>query len=314
MTEQAEFVKFGTSLPDFKGEDEHGERSLSVRTKFNEPHQFKHDVRIADQVVTDAQGRRRFHGAFTGGYSAGYYNSVGSEQGWTPKNNLERKMGQTTDDFMDDEDKEEFGISPRGLAIKEAFKPGVSQKSRVGFPGMDPGSSLPKKVVSGYAHNLIPKTECTMGLRILRTMGFVEGNSTNLAHVDKMLAIQRKLILAKQKNDVEKSLQLLEEKLRIRGKVTSKTTEFVLPKSNNQNFGMGYKKLNQLYKKNTESTAVESKKSKFAISGGGFGVNCFEEEDDDIYAMDSMKNYDIDINIASARKPDRSNTVRLWRY
>lgn len=27
------------------------------------------------QEVTDEQGRRRFHGAFTGGFSAGYYNT-----------------------------------------------------------------------------------------------------------------------------------------------------------------------------------------------------------------------------------------------
>jgi G patch domain-containing protein 1 len=31
------------------------------------------------QEVTDEQGRKRFHGAFTGGFSAGYYNTVGSE-------------------------------------------------------------------------------------------------------------------------------------------------------------------------------------------------------------------------------------------
>lgn len=34
-----------------------------------------------DQYVTDDQGRRRFHGAFTGGFSAGYYNTVGSKEG-----------------------------------------------------------------------------------------------------------------------------------------------------------------------------------------------------------------------------------------
>lgn len=34
-----------------------------------------------EQYVTDAQGRRRFHGAFTGGFSAGYYNTVGSKEG-----------------------------------------------------------------------------------------------------------------------------------------------------------------------------------------------------------------------------------------
>lgn len=34
-----------------------------------------------DQQVRDEKGRRRFHGAFTGGFSAGYYNSVGSKEG-----------------------------------------------------------------------------------------------------------------------------------------------------------------------------------------------------------------------------------------
>jgi G patch domain-containing protein 1 len=38
-----------------------------------------------EQEVTDAQGRRRFHGAFTGGFSAGYYNTVGSLEGWAPQ-------------------------------------------------------------------------------------------------------------------------------------------------------------------------------------------------------------------------------------
>ena len=33
--------------------------------------------------VLDKQGRRRFHGAFTGGFSAGYFNSVGTKEGFT---------------------------------------------------------------------------------------------------------------------------------------------------------------------------------------------------------------------------------------
>jgi hypothetical protein len=37
-----------------------------------------------EQTVLDEQGRRRFHGAFTGGFSAGYFNTVGSKDGWTP--------------------------------------------------------------------------------------------------------------------------------------------------------------------------------------------------------------------------------------
>lgn len=38
-------------------------------------------VPVWKQEVRDDQGRRRFHGAFTGGFSAGYYNSVGSKEG-----------------------------------------------------------------------------------------------------------------------------------------------------------------------------------------------------------------------------------------
>lgn len=34
---------------------------------------------VWQQEATDEQGRRRFHGAFTGGFSAGYYNTVGSK-------------------------------------------------------------------------------------------------------------------------------------------------------------------------------------------------------------------------------------------
>lgn len=38
-------------------------------------------LRVQEQVVKDEKGRKRFHGAFTGGFSAGYFNTVGSEKG-----------------------------------------------------------------------------------------------------------------------------------------------------------------------------------------------------------------------------------------
>lgn len=42
---------------------------------------IKKHVRLDQQVATDEQGRRRFHGAFQGGFSAGYFNTVGSKEG-----------------------------------------------------------------------------------------------------------------------------------------------------------------------------------------------------------------------------------------
>ncbi|KAL3651948.1 hypothetical protein CASFOL_004950 [Castilleja foliolosa] len=66
------------------------------------------------QEVTDEEGRRRFHGAFTGGYSAGYYNTVGSKEGWAPqsftssrKSRAEVKQ-QSIFNFLDEDEKEDL--------------------------------------------------------------------------------------------------------------------------------------------------------------------------------------------------------------
>ena len=49
----------------------------------------------------------RFHGAFTGGFSAGHFNTVGTREGWTPS--TEQRRQQTMEDFMDDQDVHEWG-------------------------------------------------------------------------------------------------------------------------------------------------------------------------------------------------------------
>lgn len=42
----------------------------------------KKPVPLQDQTVRDEKGRyKRFHGAFSGGFSAGYFNTVGSKEG-----------------------------------------------------------------------------------------------------------------------------------------------------------------------------------------------------------------------------------------
>lgn len=73
--------------------------------------------------VTDEQGRRRFHGAFTGGFSAGYFNSVGSAEGWKPSTFVSSRDAraskvQRAEDFMDDEDLEALRES-QSLRTKE---------------------------------------------------------------------------------------------------------------------------------------------------------------------------------------------------
>jgi len=69
----------------------------------------KKPMLISDQVAVDERGRRRFHGAFTGGFSAGYFNSVGSKEGWAPSTFKSSRSDRPTfktqnaHDFMDDE-------------------------------------------------------------------------------------------------------------------------------------------------------------------------------------------------------------------
>lgn len=62
-----------------------------------------------NQTVCDDEGRRRFHGAFQGGFSAGYFNTVGSKEGWAPKSfnsskTTRARVHQRLEDFMDEDD------------------------------------------------------------------------------------------------------------------------------------------------------------------------------------------------------------------
>ena len=66
--------------------------------------------RFSKDNVYDENGKRRFHGAFTGGFAAGYYNTVGTEEGWTPTSFISTRDQRvefkklTKEDFMDKDD------------------------------------------------------------------------------------------------------------------------------------------------------------------------------------------------------------------
>ncbi|KAJ7230482.1 hypothetical protein GGX14DRAFT_547288 [Mycena pura] len=67
-------------------------------------------VPLWKQEVRDEKGRRRLHGAFTGGFSAGYFNTAGSKEGWTPstfissRTDRSKKKAARPEDFMDEKD------------------------------------------------------------------------------------------------------------------------------------------------------------------------------------------------------------------
>ncbi len=105
---------------------------------------------IWEQEARDAQGRRRFHGAFTGGFSAGYFNTVGSKEGWTPSafrsNRADKEKakaqglpgaaapkGSRPEDFMDEEDLQDLKES-REITATDRFQ-GTSSRGQTAAVG-----------------------------------------------------------------------------------------------------------------------------------------------------------------------------------
>ncbi|WVW86716.1 hypothetical protein I302_108770 [Kwoniella bestiolae CBS 10118] len=148
------FVQIGTPLP-----------ALSEHKKDKQEY-----VPEWQQEVRDEQGRRRFHGAFTGGFSAGYYNSVGSKEGWTPstfkssRSNRANKV-QRAEDFMDEEDLQHMR-DDRKLENTDTFK-------NDGFGGTKEelgGKSLPSTLES-----LIAPSRSSIGEKLLQKLGWRPG-------------------------------------------------------------------------------------------------------------------------------------------
>ncbi|CAL8086869.1 unnamed protein product [Orchesella dallaii] len=153
----------------------------------------KRPIAVSEQVAVDERGRRRFHGAFTGGFSAGYFNTVGSKEGWAPssfkssrsdRNNLK---SQNVMDFMDDEDKGAFGIAPQVLRPTDEFtdKNEARGKKRP-WQGQSEGPIPGVPVLE----QIIQPVKETVGIKILIKMGWRPGKGVG-AKIDKRERIKR---------------------------------------------------------------------------------------------------------------------------
>ncbi|KAK1981955.1 hypothetical protein LZ30DRAFT_749674 [Colletotrichum cereale] len=127
-------------------------------------------IPVHKQEVRDDRGRRRLHGAFTGGWSAGYFNTVGSKEGWTPSTFVSSRTNRRTtnldtahhrpEDYMDDED----------LADAAA-----AQQIQTTNPFAALGASGQGECHPGGLAGLIRTQGDTMGLKLLRKMGWKDG-------------------------------------------------------------------------------------------------------------------------------------------
>ncbi|KAF2223173.1 hypothetical protein BDZ85DRAFT_263110 [Elsinoe ampelina] len=123
-------------------------------------------VPVWKQEVRDERGRKRLHGAFTGGFSAGYFNSVGSKEGWTPSTfvssraDRQKDTEQRAEDFMDEEDLAD---------LQESQK----LQTQTGFVGL--GSTQEDGKRRGFVSDLFHDPHDTMGMKLLQRMGWRPG-------------------------------------------------------------------------------------------------------------------------------------------
>ncbi|XP_031442674.1 G patch domain-containing protein 1 [Clupea harengus] len=158
-----DFVTYGTPLEPFE-EDE----------------PVRKPVPLHEQTVKDEKGRfQRFHGAFTGGFSAGYFNTAGSKEGWTPstfvssRQQKAERQNAMPQDFMDEEDLGEHGIAPREITTTADFGSGrsdpIQKKARElsAMRGPIPGETL--------LQDLVAPARTSIGVQLLRKMGWRDG-------------------------------------------------------------------------------------------------------------------------------------------
>ncbi|NXG91606.1 GPTC1 protein, partial [Stercorarius parasiticus] len=283
---------------------------------------IKKPVPLQEQTVKDAKGRyQRFHGAFTGGFSAGYFNTVGTKEGWTPSafvSSRQKRADRTVlgpEDFMDEEDLSEFGIAPKDITTTDDFaskaKDRIKEKARqiAGVVAAIPGTTA--------FDDLIGPSKITVGVELLRKMGWKEGQGIGprvkrkprRQKPDPAVKVYGCALppgLSEGSEDEEDEYQ--PENVTFAPKDVMPVD--LTPKENVH--GLGYKGLDpsqalfgvsgrehlNLFAAGSEDTSnllgdlKHSKGRKLGITGQAFGVGALEDEDDDIYATETLSKYD----------------------
>ena len=137
------------------------------------------------QSVVDEQGRKRLHGAFTGGFSAGYFNSVGSKEGWTPATFVSsrgaRAAGPARDAraFMDADELAEADGRDAGLlgARAEYAGGGGAAAAAAAASAADArnAASRPSLLALPLLSDFVVPVADSVGERLLRRMGWRTG-------------------------------------------------------------------------------------------------------------------------------------------
>uniref|UniRef100_A0A667ZTK3 G patch domain containing 1 n=1 Tax=Myripristis murdjan TaxID=586833 RepID=A0A667ZTK3_9TELE len=278
-------------------------------------------VPLHEQTVKDEKGRfQRFHGAFTGGFSAGYFNTVGSKEGWTPSSFVSsrqqkaEKQHARPEDFMDEEDLSEHGIAPREITTSKEFSSSRRDLAREKAQAISalsapiPGDTL--------LEELIAPARSSIGVELLRRMGWKEGQGvgprvkrrTNRQKTDGGARVYGCAPRPAGSEDSEDSdEEFAPENVTFAPKDV--TPMDFSPKVGVQ--GLGYRGLDpglalvgRSAPKHIDLFNLQSDRNsqlfgdkqqhthRGGVAGQAFGVGALEDDDEDIYQRDALSNYD----------------------
>ncbi|KAA3681917.1 G patch domain-containing protein 1 [Paragonimus westermani] len=267
-----------------------------------------------EQRILNEKGRPlRFHGAFTGGFSAGYFNTVGSKEefkflfldvGFKPRSfqssRRERQRDPKEQDFG------EFGIAPRRIRMAHTFDDThIRDTLKVAFGGQSviPGAS-------SIIKDLIVPWKGPLADRLLRKLGWRERLSTHTSDPpgfeDSVESSETTYPTSSHKS--EQSSIPFYTKISFEAKANT--------------FGLGYCGLNPdlamgrrsqtdaSFRHPEESHAALAQRqgslpvgfnpcggcpTRAGIRGQAFGVGALETDDTDVYTSDQLADYDWEI-------------------
>ncbi|CAB3403369.1 unnamed protein product [Caenorhabditis bovis] len=266
---------------------------------------------IQDQIATDERGKRRFHGAFTGGFSAGYWNTVGSKQGWVPqefsssRDNRGDRVEQRAEDFMDAEDLGEFGIGNRAIKRTAAFGETAAAAPRRMAWERD-AASADVSTIAEMLEDVVRPVSDSIGVRMLRAMGWREGRGVGLVSV-KQKAKQRGGETAfdrEQRQRLAPSHEFANEDVLVK-----QLTPL------NGVHGLGYAGLRHTSVLDEtfgqSALALKSSKTGKGIRGQAFGVGAFEDDDDSVYTSYDLSQFDFSLDVSGRAASEQQQQQRV---
>lgn len=220
-------------------------------------------VPLWKQEVRDEQGRRRLHGAFTGGFSAGYFNTVGSKEGWTPStfksSRNDRNKGKTMrpEDFMDDEDRAEMQESRKLVDMDE-----VAESHRGHGMAVDETDTITAALA-----NMLPPVNESIGAQLLKKMGWKPGQG-----IGPRLTYEQ---LKRRSEQDGTPLPAVDDAEAVKHTYAPRDTKLLTVVRKDDFHGLGYTPAGSLRASQTASTSSGPRIS------AGFGLGALNEADED---------------------------------